>query len=238
MIGSISVPYLGTFLPTPWKYTRITADHPKAEISSLAQRTIACSFETVVAAFPQWAETYRLNRYPSPDGRPFALVQGPPFFAARSEACESRREVAQIRRRGRDGFDAGPAVALSARSHNHSARGDIRCSSSNLSLFWGFWARLRPAATRCPNRRFSAGPRAPARRPSWGDRCLPGRRWALRATWRSAKSTRKNACNLNNAPGTGRLNLHETTPRVSGAVVFSYHPRPATAPGRARLKGT
>jgi len=133
MIGSIPVPYLGTFLPTPWKYTRITADHPQAEISSLAQRAIACNFGPVVAAFPQWAETYRLNRYPSPDGRPFAVLQRPPFFAARSEVCKGRREVAQIRRRGKDRFDAGPAMALTARSHNHSARGDIRCSWSNLS---------------------------------------------------------------------------------------------------------
>ncbi len=239
MIGATPVLYLGTFLPTACGFTRIAADHLQDETWGLAQCQIACTITSVVAAFPQWAETYRLNRYPSPDGRPYALLQRPPFFTCESKPYADRRGCAQIARRRRTGFDSAVELALSERNSDQETRGDIRCSSVNPFLYsCAFQFSWRPAATPCLNRRCSAGPRAPARRPSWEDRCLPGRRWGPRATWRSAKSTRTNACSLNFAPVTGRLNLHETTPRASGAVVFSYHPRPAGSPGRARLKGT
>ena len=236
---SASVLYLGMIPPTKSGFTQITADHRLVERKCLAHRENACSNGVVVAAFPQWAETYRLNRYPSPDGRSCAVMHGPPFFPVMPGFCGNGRRPAQTRGQTRHGFDAPARIALSARRYNRTVRGKETCRDFEFSrrpFFW--WVRWRPVATRYPNRRFSARRPVSAPRPWWADRFLPGRPSARRATWPSAKSIRKNACKLNFAPGNGSRLIDKAIaahPRAGG--LFYVIPPRCTA-GAGKKKGT
>lgn len=239
MSACFAIPYLGTFLLIACGFTQITADHAKAVRSHLAQREIAGSLEIVVAAFPQWAETYRLNRYPSPDGRPCTEMYRPPFFAASPMDCAGKRGVAQTRSFLRQRFDARDGMALSADTHDINARGELRCSSVILSRFpSSCWARLQPAVIRRPNRPCSAVPPVQALRRSSGDRSLQGRPWGPRATWRSARFTRKNASDLNSAPGDGPPEMQQAIVPLSRGGGFSMSSRSGANPGTGKKKGT
>jgi len=90
------IPYLGMIPPTDRDFARNIAHRIGFAGQGLAMRSIGCSVRYVVAALPQGAETYRLNRYPSPDGRPYAGMHGPPTFLPLTRL--SGRKVAHYQR--------------------------------------------------------------------------------------------------------------------------------------------
>lgn len=183
MTAQKSVPYLGMISPIPSETTRFTADHVKVVSVRLARAEKSWNDVSVVAAFPQWAETYRLNRYPSPDRRPCAIVHGPPFFVSGSTPCSLKRGFAQNRPPHARGFDPRGRIALSARTENHNTRGTFPCDAvehfrSHLCL----WAAWPPAVKPSVSRPLS-GPQPGLAQPQLlAGPCLPVRPSVRRGT--------------------------------------------------------
>lgn len=203
MIAQKTIPYLGTIPPMAGETTRFTAETRFARAAMFARTDRSCKRLSVVAAFPQWAETYRLNRYPSPDRRPRAFLHGPPFFIEKPSALPGKRGIAQNHLCRCDVFDPQRGLALSARTQYQNTRGTSSCDAVRAFPFHlFFWAHWPLAAIRLASRPLSAQPQAQAPRRSWAGLSLPGRPLARRATSPSARFiprdadalTRQNTC--------------------------------------------
>jgi len=119
----------------------------------------------VVAGLPQGPGTYRLNRYPSPDGRRGIPKCAPPFFLFRSVFYFDKRSFAHIARLAQAGFDVSPSMAsCECYVTTHNTRGLTCADPSNRSSSFWRQALLRLAATLCPNRRSLARAQGLARR--------------------------------------------------------------------------
>ena len=134
-------------------------------IGCLARPTLHAITDAVVAGLPQGPGTYRLNRYPSPDGRRGIPKCAPHFFRSQSTLCEDKRSFAHIGLAAQAGFDGDPSMAsCGGYDTTHNTRGSTCVDPSHRSLSFWRQAPLRPAAALCPNRLSSVRARGLARR--------------------------------------------------------------------------
>ena len=155
----------GGSLPRACISARDAAENSDVTVACLARAAGDAKVEPVVAGLPQGPGTYRLNRYPSPDGRRGIPKCAPPFFLFRSITCGDRRSFAHIALATQTGFDADRSIAsCGCDDTTHKRRGSTCADPSHRSLFFWRQAPLRPAAALCLNRLSSVRARGLARR--------------------------------------------------------------------------
>ncbi len=179
---------IGMILPTGCGFTQNTAETRVLGRLRLVSAWIGCSVVRVVEALPLRAETHRLIRYPSPDGRSCTGLCGSPLFCCISNSWASRRGVAQIHPDPFNRFDRRSRFALCAHINVTQTEWDKSPCEPCFSPLRGFQfsAACQAVARRFRNRRFSAPDQALPRRPFWMATSQPGLSLARQGTLRIA----------------------------------------------------
>lgn len=147
------------------KFTRSSADSYACFPVRLARRPFAGSLVDVVAGLPQGSGAHSPNRYPSPDGRPRAILRRSPFFLFNSECYNDRQSAAQTAVAWLSGIaNAGDSATRGGTFPIQGTRGSDQCSHHIGQVLPAFsYSPLAGAAAPFPNRPFSV--RVPVRAP-------------------------------------------------------------------------